>query len=68
MIVLPRIKGQTPEILTIWGNQYPHYRQIISILHCTRNNYHKLINNSNLTSISIDWLSLQLLHHLEVHT
>ena len=59
---------KTPELLTIRGNQYPHFRQIISIIHCTRNKYHKMINKSNLTSTSIYWFNLQLLHHLEVYT
>ena len=58
----------TPEILTIWGNHYPQYRQSASILFCTWNQYHKLINASNITAPSLYLLSFQLLHHLEVYT
>ena len=56
------------KLLIIWGNQYLQYRKIVSILHCARNQYHKMIKTSNLIVHNLDFLSLQLLHHLEVYT
>ena len=43
------------ELLTIWGNHYPQYRQSVTLLHFTNNQYHKTINTSNLTPLSIGW-------------
>ena len=59
-------KVTTPEVLTIWGNQYLQYIKSGSILYCIHKQYHKLVNTLKLTASSIDWLSLQLLHHLWV--
>ena len=58
----------TSKLTKIWSNLYPKCIKSVIILHCTWNQYQKLINTSNLTSPSPDWLSLQLFHELDVYT
>ena len=68
MIVFPRIQGHNFQAIEHMGRPLSKIITKYQYNPLPWNQYHKLINTSNLKPPSLDWLSFQLLQQFELYT